>query len=168
MRLWLILSDHWFWGFQRSFSNLIHCHMTEQHPEKLDIKFTAFVFCWWNRSCNTELECYFIGSVNWSDSLLTSYLSHKAAAQITRFTGPTWGPPGSCRPQMGPMLAPWTLLSGCTTYIYYDIMKNQNVWLQHNFLFHWKLMRMYSMQYIFWLKHKLFKTNTDLQQSVKK
>ena len=26
--------------------------------------------------------------------------------------GPTWGPPGSCRPQMGPMLAPWILLSG--------------------------------------------------------
>ena len=26
--------------------------------------------------------------------------------------GPTWGPPGSSRPQMGPMLAPWTLLSG--------------------------------------------------------
>ena len=25
--------------------------------------------------------------------------------------GPTWGPPGSCRPQMGPILAPWTLLS---------------------------------------------------------
>ena len=32
--------------------------------------------------------------------------------QIMRFMGPTWGPPGSCRPQMGPMLAPWTLLSG--------------------------------------------------------
>ena len=27
--------------------------------------------------------------------------------------GPTWGPPGSCRPQMGPMLALWALLSGC-------------------------------------------------------
>ena len=26
--------------------------------------------------------------------------------------GPTWGPPGSCRPQVGPMSAPWTLLSG--------------------------------------------------------
>ena len=24
----------------------------------------------------------------------------------------TWGPPGSCQPQMGPMLTPWTLLSG--------------------------------------------------------
>ena len=28
--------------------------------------------------------------------------------------GPTWDPRGSCRPQMGPMLAPWTLLSGPT------------------------------------------------------
>ena len=41
---------------------------------------------------------------SWSSSLMSS--------QITRFMGPTWGPPGSCRPQMGPILAPWTLLSG--------------------------------------------------------
>ena len=33
-------------------------------------------------------------------------------SQIAKFMGPTWGPPGSCRPQMGPMLAPWTLLPG--------------------------------------------------------
>ena len=26
--------------------------------------------------------------------------------------GPTWGPPEPCRSQMGPMLAPLTLLSG--------------------------------------------------------
>ena len=32
--------------------------------------------------------------------------------QIAKFMGPTWGPSGSCWPQMGPMLAPWTLLSG--------------------------------------------------------
>ena len=32
--------------------------------------------------------------------------------QITRFMGPTWGPPWSCPPQMGPTLAPWSLLSG--------------------------------------------------------
>ena len=31
-------------------------------------------------------------------------------SQIAKFMGPTWGPPGSCWPQMGPMLAPWTLL----------------------------------------------------------
>ena len=32
--------------------------------------------------------------------------------QIAKFMGPTWGPPGSCWPQMGPMLVQWTLLSG--------------------------------------------------------
>ena len=36
-------------------------------------------------------------------------------SQIAKFMGPTWGPPGSCRPQMGPMLAPWTLLSGMSS-----------------------------------------------------
>ena len=30
--------------------------------------------------------------------------------------GPTWGPPGPCRPQMDPMLAPWTLLSGSVQF----------------------------------------------------
>ena len=32
--------------------------------------------------------------------------------QIAKFIGPTWGPSGSCQPQLGTMLAPWTLLSG--------------------------------------------------------
>ena len=40
-----------------------------------------------------------------------------ATSQIAKFMGPTWGPPGSCRPQMGPMLAPWTLLSGIFSVI---------------------------------------------------
>ena len=31
---------------------------------------------------------------------------------VARFMGPTWGPPGTDRTQVGPMLAPWTLLSG--------------------------------------------------------
>ena len=39
--------------------------------------------------------------------------------QIAKFVGPTWSPPGSCRPQMGPMLAPWTLLSGILLVLYW-------------------------------------------------
>ena len=35
--------------------------------------------------------------------------------QIARFMGPACGPPGSCRPHMGPMLVLWTLLSGKLT-----------------------------------------------------
>ena len=34
------------------------------------------------------------------------------ATPIARFMGPTWGPSGTDRNQVGPMLAPWTLLSG--------------------------------------------------------
>ena len=33
-------------------------------------------------------------------------------SQIAKFMGLTLDPPGSCRPQMGPMLTPWTSLSG--------------------------------------------------------
>ena len=36
--------------------------------------------------------------------------------QIAEFMGTTWSPPGSCRPQVGPMLTPWTLLSGYCCY----------------------------------------------------
>ena len=35
---------------------------------------------------------------------------------IARFMGPTWGPSGADRTQVGPMLAPWTLLSGYRNY----------------------------------------------------
>ena len=31
---------------------------------------------------------------------------------IAMFMGPPWGPPGSCRHRVGPMLAPWILLYG--------------------------------------------------------
>ena len=35
---------------------------------------------------------------------------------IARFMGPTWGPSWANRTQVGPMLAPWTLLSGYFCY----------------------------------------------------
>ena len=45
--------------------------------------------------------------------------------QIARFMGPTWGRPGSCRPQVGPMLAPWTLQSGMPSSHFF-----QGLWAQ--------------------------------------
>ena len=57
-----------------------------------------------NESC-TEL-IYHMSSIRYGKE---HCLCH---TQIATFMGPTCGPPGSCRPQMGPMLAPWTLLSG--------------------------------------------------------
>ena len=37
---------------------------------------------------------------------------HSLTSLIASFMGPTWGPSGADRIQMGPMLAPWILLSG--------------------------------------------------------
>ena len=49
-------------------------------------------------------------------------------SQIAKFMGPTWGPPGSCRPQMGPMLAHepcyqryYAMIRPCWTMINKDI-----------------------------------------------
>ena len=44
--------------------------------------------------------------------LTSSAKEATGVSQIAKFMGPTWGPPGFCRPLMGPMLAPCTLLSG--------------------------------------------------------
>ena len=65
---------------------------------------------------------------NWMSIVLLPYATHQAimklvyvqwrmnwppgTTHIARFMGPTRGRPGSCRPQVGPMLAPWTSLSG--------------------------------------------------------
>ena len=38
-------------------------------------------------------------------------------ALIARFMGPTWGPSWANRTQVGPMLAPWTLISGCLLWV---------------------------------------------------
>ena len=39
-------------------------------------------------------------------------VQHTESSLIARFMGPTWGPSGADRTQVGPMLDPWTLLSG--------------------------------------------------------
>ena len=43
--------------------------------------------------------------------LLLLFRSTGVSTQIAKLMGSTWGPPGSCRPQIWPMLAPWTLQS---------------------------------------------------------
>ena len=57
-----------------------------------------------------EISLYII-SLQWCKPLYF-YICCWLYSQIAKFMGPTWCPPRSCRPQMGPMLAPWTLLLG--------------------------------------------------------
>ena len=56
-------------------------------------------------------------NLNGSSGRVENILQFWPRTQIAKFVGPTWAPPGSCRPQMGPMLAPWTLLSGKLVFL---------------------------------------------------
>ena len=61
-----------------------------------------------NNSTVKLLICKYVMSRKTHSGITRSYVS----IQITLFVGPTWGPPGSCRPQMGSVLATGVLLSG--------------------------------------------------------
>ena len=73
---------------------------------------------------------------------------------IARFMGPTWGPSGAARTQVGPMLASWTLLSGTwitywnvpntkldqSRYLYrsrYKSLLPKQVWIMYCDIFIW-------------------------------
>ena len=60
----------------------------------------------------TWVISYFLYTTQMLPPLKLCFVWNKLPTQITKFMGQTWGPPGSYRPQMGPMLAPWTLISG--------------------------------------------------------
>ena len=49
---------------------------------------------------------------------------------IARFMEPTWGPSGTDRTQVGPMLAPWTLLSG---YVFFTRHCMWCTWIYHHY-----------------------------------
>ena len=66
--------------------------------------------CWILVSSDVAIKCHqrvYAKTSTWQNSI-----SENRHTQIAKFLGPSWGPPGSCRPQMGSMLAPWTLLLG--------------------------------------------------------
>ena len=64
----------------------------------------------WNMHTVFVLCCYVLSILkHWLAKLI---LNKNKNTLIAGFMGPTWGPSGADRTQVGPMLAPWTLLSG--------------------------------------------------------
>ena len=76
--------------------------------------------CGWNRIINIQDRAYCIclrRDIYVLFSRRVFFTRYHTSANsitplVTRFMGPTWGPSGADRTQVGPMLAPWTLLSG--------------------------------------------------------
>ena len=59
-----------------------------------------------------------IGLDTWKDISCNSTVQKlHSMSLIASFMGPTWGPSGADRTQVGPVLAPWTLLSGLSITI---------------------------------------------------
>ena len=77
---------------------------------RMYVQCLGYIFCevnaWFSKWCTEQ----WMNGACWKSGEATA--EPWVGSQITKFMGPTWGPPGSCRPQMGPMLAPWTLLLG--------------------------------------------------------
>ena len=60
-------------------------------------------------------QFYWIHVTQFPISLSVTLLVLVQDSLIVRFMGPTWGPAGAYRTQVGPMLDSWTLLSGLFT-----------------------------------------------------
>ena len=65
-----------------------------------------------HENCQALEPDNFVESEHYTTYMVFHHKEPVIQTQIAKFMGPTWGPPGSYRPQMGPILAPWTLLSG--------------------------------------------------------
>ena len=78
-----------------------------------------------------RFQHYFSKATHTFQSWLAKVIS-RMCAQISRFIRLTWDPPGANRTQVGPMLAPWTLLArslswplACNIFCC-DVNKNAN------------------------------------------
>ena len=79
-----------------------------------------------NTTCdNTLTESLVVWMINnclistvWIYILIVGHCQKNGHTLIARFMGPTWGPDVADRTQVGPTLAPWTLLFGYTSPIW--------------------------------------------------
>ena len=86
-----------FYAMTSSWYTCIRCHRNVNQTHVRYISWYIWIFFHINFSHRMQVF----------HEILSVYVS-----QIANSMGPTRGPHRSCRPQMGPMLAPWTLLSG--------------------------------------------------------
>ena len=102
---------HTVYTVYRQFSFFISPTMSTDKP----FQFAPTFSCWIVLREHKIMFGFSSISRNWhgTGSLISSDdLVMQRAALRARFMGPTWGPSGADRTQVGPMLAPWTLLSG--------------------------------------------------------
>ena len=91
---------HFVWGIHQFELLNRHLSMVWDAMASCDVILMALFFFWSYYACRVN---------SWDPFIHVSM-----TPLIARFMGPIWGPSGADRTQVGPMLAPWTLLSGTT------------------------------------------------------
>ena len=88
-------------------------------------------FCVWWPDKNSS-----VGPMSdvWAPLLRVYYIS-STISQIARFMEPIWGPSGADRAQVGPMLVPWTLLSGILLGFVWFIIRGFSFLCKNNYCF---------------------------------
>ena len=73
------------------------------------------IYVMYFHTTNTTVQCvvlYALSQIIYKNIFIKTGQPSHDITKIARFMGPTWGPPGDDRTQVGPMLAPRTLLLG--------------------------------------------------------
>ena len=109
--------------------------------------------CFWPLPAPWMLQLKDLISEYWIKHVTMEFLVSKLyshlGSQIAKFMGPIWGPPGSCRPQMGSILAPWTLLSGNSPVVFQAL---QLITLEVFRAMHWPLA---SRMLVYWVLNNI-------------
>ena len=87
-------------------------HSVSNHRQ-FDRLFNSNCHCWFRSHIVTVRIWHFCMSIIFQLKIHLCIVFK--SYHIAKFMGPTWGPPGSCQPQMGPMFTQWILLSGVST-----------------------------------------------------
>ena len=119
---------------------------------------SSHVISWWSGQRYNGTRSYFPCDATWisrtfsylSYCLLMVTFTHKSriigyvhrtvirvSTQIAKFMGPIWDPPGSCRPQMGPMMAMNLALRACLAFIgslawCFDLSITETCWIMRS------------------------------------
>ena len=119
-----------FFTFKHNFTKFkcMH-HMALLDHNFLNIMFKMHTFETWHRNITCSIVSFdILKCVTHGKSrhfvqtlpLLNGISPCSKHTVIARFKWPTWGPSGAYRTRVGPMLAPWTLLSGQTFGTWYN------------------------------------------------
>ena len=125
---------------------LFRLHVRWFHDAKISVKYTFnHIQTIWKWSLVTSFRQFRCDDGRWETG--HSNVTHQWTrciyflhTLIARFMGPTWGPSGADRTQVGPMLAPWTLPSG---YLF-QICLTTNIIYEQTWIYRYPLMCAWS------------------------